>query len=90
MSAQIRKYELNWMYEHPGVGEQHQWGARMSCALNGCDPVHTDDGRVFFEPDRASAASLAAEGVNGHASELVHRIVMFPEWQVATEDPEDS
>lgn len=77
---EIRKYDLNWAYEHPGVGVQHQFGVRMSCSLNGCDPVHSDDGRVFLEPDKAAAELLAEQGINGHASEVVHRVVVFPTW----------
>jgi hypothetical protein len=78
----------NYQYSYPGVGDEEQFGIRFSCEKTGCNPVHSNDGRVMICRDSYSAAEFAREGIGGHGVKLVRRVVTYPEWEVA-DDPDD-
>lgn len=55
-----------------------EYGLRLDCAKQGCDPPHEDNGRVFF----VGAQPFEDEPeVNGHAATWVKR--MITAWEPA-------
>lgn len=70
----------NYLGASSRVGTEEQWGIQIDCDLHGCDPHHGDNGRVYMEPDEATARESAPHGINGHTVRLVTRLVDHPEW----------
>lgn len=75
-------------------GEVVEWAHRLDCEKNGCDPKHSDDGRLFpmiiqrnfrrVEAEDISASTARRYRdytVNGHATTLVKRKVTREPWE---------
>lgn len=59
-----------------------QYGLRLDCEANGCDPKHRDHGYVYFvdgEPPSPGEHRLGGFG-GEHACEKVTRTVTYGEW----------
>lgn len=61
-------------YYPPGY---RQWGRRLNCEKNGCDPKRKEDGRVF--PMQTKAEARTNTTINGHKADLVTRVM--PDWE---------
>lgn len=53
-----------------------EWGLRVNCEKQGCDPKHADDGEVTPRPEKPTTRT-----VNGHAADLVQRTVTITTWE---------
>lgn len=61
-----------------------EWGLRVACDLEECDPPHIDDGKVWqiTKPPRGVDVDLS---MNGHKTRIVTRRVESGEWTVVEE-----
>jgi hypothetical protein len=60
-----------------------EWGRRIDCAKNGCNPPHADDGWVSDLPPhwpKPPDASLDCV-INNHATTWVKRTVTYGDWE---------
>lgn len=55
--------------EGPGGAQVVEYGWRLDCATEGCDPPHDDDGQVVAAESRPERAMT----INGHATVVVRR-----------------
>jgi hypothetical protein len=63
--------------------ERIEWGLRLDCSLQGCDPPHGDNGRVITFEDEVPAPDGGPIGfsINNHAAVRVSRKVSFSSWE---------
>ena len=61
-----------------------QWGIRLDCAKQGCDPKHADDGHVV----RTGPEPHPDSTINNHACVVVTRTVTYTDWCVAGDEPQ--
>ena len=54
------------------TGGRWEWGYALDCGLNGCDPAHDDDGRLYR---LAGEEPGDAPNVNGHRTSPCRRWV---------------
>lgn len=73
------------------VGERHEVGVRLNCDKNGCEPHHADHGYMLriFDPrsEQDTIDHVLAGGeyrVNNHATDVIQRTVVLPEWEVVS------
>lgn len=71
------------------VGLREEIAVRINCDKNGCEEHHSDHGRVVWIFDPRNEAKqieslLLGESyrINGHATDVVSRVVVLPQWQV--------
>lgn len=65
-----------------------EYGYQIDCTKNGCQPPHTDNGRVY--PAFTAAGRLwnaarkpANQPINGHATTTVKHVITITEWTAA-------
>lgn len=62
----------------------HQHGARLDCDAAGCDPHHTNHGRVL--QILGNEEVLPGGHIDGHAVTPMHRILVVGEWHETDPD----
>jgi hypothetical protein len=61
--------------EHRG-SVMSQWTLAVDCEAEGCDPVHSDNGKFTRKWDQLPPVST----INGHAAKLMKRQVIYGDW----------
>lgn len=64
-----------------------EWGLRLDCTLNGCDPPHADNGRVFSFEVEIPRGYDGGYWVNSHKCRLVSRTVTYSTWVSVWDGP---
>jgi hypothetical protein len=60
-----------------------EWGLRLDCTKNGCEPPHSDDGRVFPHNQGMGTPTTRpkkAYPINSHATTIVTRTIVETPW----------
>lgn len=75
--------------------EEVEYGMRLDCIKNGCDPIHTDHNRIsplsrrmahLWDKDFVKWINehrTKAHKINNHAATFVERVVTYGAWEDA-------
>jgi hypothetical protein len=61
-----------------------QYGRRLDCAMNGCNPPHGDDGTTYAWPETWGEPDVTEPlPINNHAAVWVKRTIVISDWEEA-------
>lgn len=70
-------------FQKQGGDTRVEWGLRHVCEMNGCDPVHSDDGRVFSFDYEVPRGTRGKFYMNNYLCQRVSRTVTYGTWEEA-------